>query len=241
MIVTCCIISASGSPLPPIMVFPRKNFKDFMCRNTPTETLGLGSPAGWINSDLFPEVIKHFIKYTNSSPENPSILILDNHESHLSIAALDLAKASGVHVLTLHLHTSGKLQPLDVGIFGPFKIFYNAAIESWMLRNPGKPVTIYDIGELVGTAYLKVMTPFYITSAFKKYGIFPFDRFVFNDDDLLPSTVTDHPCPDCSPREENEPQLSCVLCIASYGHIFYTEFTFYITNRGTHNGLCFNC
>lgn len=63
-----------------------------MCKNTPTETLCLASPVGWINSDLFPEVIKHFI---NSSPENPSILILDNHESHLSIAALDLAKASG--------------------------------------------------------------------------------------------------------------------------------------------------
>nr|CAI5851175.1 unnamed protein product [Callosobruchus analis] len=190
------------------MVFPRKNFKDFMCKNTPTGTLGLAAPTGWMNSDLFPKVIKHFVKHTNSSPENQSILILDNHESHLSIEALDLAKASGVHILTIHPHTSGKLQPLDVAIFSPFKTYYNAAIDSWMLRNPGKPVTIYDIGELVASAFFKVMTPSNITNAFKKCGIFPFDRFVYNDDDFLPSSVTDRPCTDCSIREENMHQIS---------------------------------
>lgn len=202
LVTTCCIISASGVALPPVMVFPRKNFKEFMIKNTPSGTLGLATPTGWMNCQIFPEVIKHFIKHTNTTPENPSILILDNHESHLSIEALDIAKASGVHVLTLHPHTSGKLQPLDVGIYGPFKSYYNAGIDSWMLRNPGKPLTIYDIGEIIGHAFLKVMTPINITKAFKACGIFPFDRNLFDDDDFLPSSVTDRPCTDCAPREE---------------------------------------
>lgn len=202
LVTTCCIISASGIALPPVMVFPRKNFKDFMIKNTPTGTLGLATPTGWMNCQIFPEVIKHFVKHTNTTPENPSILIMDNHESHLSLEALDIAKAAGVHILTLHPHTSGKLQPLDVGIYGPFKSFYNAGMDAWMLRNPGKPVTIYDIGEIIGTAFLKVMTPVNITKAFKACGIYPFDRNLFDDEDFLPSSVTDRPCPDCEPREE---------------------------------------
>lgn len=201
LVTTCCIICANGNALPPIMVFPRKKFKDHMIKNTPAGTLGLASPTGWMNSTLFPDVIKHFIKHTNSSKKNPAILIMDNHESHLCIEALDLAKEAGVHVLTLHPHTSGKLQPLDVGIYGPFKVYYNSAIDSWLMRNPGKPVTIYDVGELVGTAFQKAMTPINITHAFSKCGIYPFDRHKFTDEDFLPSSVTDRPCPDCEVRD----------------------------------------
>lgn len=32
--------------------------------------------------------------------KNPSLLIMDNHELHLSIEALDLAKENGVTILT---------------------------------------------------------------------------------------------------------------------------------------------
>ena len=85
---------------------------------------------------------------------------------------------------------------------GSFKTYYNAEIDSWMLRNPGKPVTIYDLGELIGNAFLKAMTPVNITKSFKACGIFPFDRNIFDDKDFLPSSVTDRPCPDCAPREE---------------------------------------
>lgn len=202
LVTTCCIIGASGIAMPPVMVFPRKNFKDYMCKGTPAGTLGLAAPTGWMNAELFVQVMQHFINHSNSSITNPSILVMDNHESHLSIEALNMAKAAGVHILTLHPHTSGKLQPLDVGVFAPFKGYYNAAMESWMLRNPGKPVTIYDIGEIVGVAFHKVMTPSNITNAFKKCGIFPFDRELFDDLDFLPSSVTDRPCPDCEARED---------------------------------------
>lgn len=196
LITTCCIVSASGNFLPPVMIFPRKNFKDHMIKNTPPGTLGLATPTGWMNTAIFPEVIKHFIKHTNTTKENPCILIMDNHESHLSLEALDLAKTAGVHILTLPPHTSAKLQPLDVGIYGPFKTFYNAAIDSWMLRNPGKPVTIYDLGEIIGSAFQKAMTPRNITNSFAKCGIYPFDRHIFTDEDFLPSSVTDRPNPE---------------------------------------------
>lgn len=64
-----------------------------------------------------------------------------------------------------------------------------------MLRNPGKPVTIYVIVEIIGNAVLKVMTTVNITKTFKACGIFPFNRNLFDDDDFLPSSVTNRPDP----------------------------------------------
>ncbi|XP_045762732.1 uncharacterized protein LOC123865623 [Maniola jurtina] len=219
LVTTCCIISAAGQALPPVLIFPRKNYKDHMIKGAPPGTLGLATPSGWMNSELFVDTIKHFIKNTSSSKENPSILIMDNHESHLCIEALDIAKENGVTILTLHPHTSAKLQPLDVGIYSPFKSYYNAAMELWLLNNPGKGVTIYDLAELIGTAFIRTMTPTNIINAFKKTGIHPFDRNVFTEEDFLPSAVTDRPNPnvpqnslnvsfqDISEIEQNSPTI----------------------------------
>lgn len=52
------------------------------------------------------KVMQHFIKHSYSSKDNPSLLICDNHKSHLSIEVLDLAKDSGVTILTLPPHSS---------------------------------------------------------------------------------------------------------------------------------------
>lgn len=215
LVTTCCIIGASGIVLPPVMVFPRKHFKEHMIKNTPSGTLGLATPTGWMNSTIFPEVIKHFIKHSYASKENPCILIMDNHESHLCLEALDLAKNAGVHILTLHPHTSAKLQPLDVGIYGPFKIFYNAAIDSWLMRHPGKPITIYDLGEVIGIAFQKAMTPVNISKAFKKCGIYPFDKFIFTEEDFLPSSVTDRPCPDAPHTSSSEKKPATLQNLAT--------------------------
>lgn len=52
LVTTCCFISASGNTIPPAMVFPRRHFSTHLV-----------------------EVIKHFIKCTKLSKENPTLLI----------------------------------------------------------------------------------------------------------------------------------------------------------------------
>lgn len=202
LVTTCCMVSATGFALPPAIIFPRKKFKNIMLNGAPSGSLGLANPSGWMTSLLFVEVIKHFVKQTRTTPEDPSLLLMDNHESHLSIEALDYAKNAGVTVLTFHPHTTNKLQPLDVGLMGPFKTYYYSALESWMLHNPGRPVTIYEIARFIGQAHPRAMTITNISSAFSKCGIFPFDRNIFTEIDFLPSNVTDRPVP-----ANNEPNV----------------------------------
>lgn len=75
-----------------------------MIKDAPPGTLGLATSTGWMNRELFPRVMEHFIKYSSSYYANPSILIMDNHESRLSMETLDLAKSNGVTILTLPPH-----------------------------------------------------------------------------------------------------------------------------------------
>lgn len=199
LVTTCCIVNASGHAIPPVMVFPRVHFKSHMITGAPPGTLGLATKSGWMNTECFIEVLKHFIKHTASSSDNPSLLIMDNHESHISIEGLNLCKNYGVTVLTVPPHCTHKLQPLDVGLLKPFHVFYNDALSSWEKANPGTPVTIYQVASFVGIAYPRAMTPVNIGASFKKTGIFPFDKHVFTEEDFVASQVTERDFPTETP------------------------------------------
>ena len=187
------------------MLFPRVHFRGHMLRGAPPGTLGLANKTGRMNSELFSEVIDHFIHHSKSSKDQTSLLVYDNHESHLSIEVMDKAKENGVTILTLPPHSSNKMQPLDVGVYKPFKTYYSQAMDSWMMRNPGKPISIYEIAHCVGIAHQKAMTPANITAAFRKTGIFPFDKTIFTEADFLSTAVTDRPAPSSDDGAEAMP------------------------------------
>lgn len=61
-------------------------------------------------------------------------------------------------------------------------------------------MSIYDVPALITKAHARSFTPSNIASAFRKTGIFPFDRQVLSDEDFCPSSVTDrvHITGDCN-------------------------------------------
>lgn len=91
MIAAC---NAGGGFLPPMLIFPRVNFKDFMLHGAPDGSIGAANPSGWSNESLFVAFMEHFIKYVRPSRDRPVILLLDNHESHISVRAIELAKSN---------------------------------------------------------------------------------------------------------------------------------------------------
>ena len=75
--------------------------------STPVEVMrrapgcvGFANPSGWMSSDIFVKWLNHFIEHTNASINSHTLLLLDNHESHISVAALDLAKSHGITMLS---------------------------------------------------------------------------------------------------------------------------------------------
>ena len=195
LVTMCNAVNASGSTIPPFYIFPRVHFRDHFLRNSVPGSGGAANPSGWMIESTFVEWFNHFVKHVRPSPESPVLLVLDNHETHLSIAVIDKAKEHGVILVTIPPHTSHKLQPLDVSIYGPFKRLYNREISAWLLSNPGKTVSIYDLAEISGKAWTKACFPSNVISGFQSAGIHPFQPDKWTDEDFSLAQVTDRPAP----------------------------------------------
>nr|XP_039257916.1 tigger transposable element-derived protein 6-like [Styela clava] len=172
-------ICASGNVLPPMFIFPRVNFHNHFIIEGPPGCIGQATKSGWINEELFLVHLEHLVRQTRCTPERKILLILDNHESHISLRAVEMARSNGVVMLTLPPHTSHRLQPLDKTVYGPFKASYNRAMESWLRSHAGKTVTIYDVPGIVKEAQMSAMTSRNILSGFQSTGIYPFNRDIF--------------------------------------------------------------
>ena len=96
--------------MPPAFIFPGVRFTSQMLRGAPAGSLGLANSSGWMKQDIFPQVLKHFIDNMSVSKDQPGVLIMDNHNSHINIEAVELAKEHGLSLLTLPPHCSHKLQ-----------------------------------------------------------------------------------------------------------------------------------
>ncbi|GFS09885.1 tigger transposable element-derived protein 6-like protein [Elysia marginata] len=138
-----------------------------------------------MNEEVFVDYLKHIIQHTRCSPENKILLILDSHDTHISLSAVDTASSHGVELLTIPPHTSHRPQPLDRSVYGPFKTAYNRAMDGWLRSNPGKTVTIYDIPALVNQAQMTAITPANLTAGSQATGIHPFNRDIFSEIDFL--------------------------------------------------------
>jgi len=224
LITVCCCVNAIGNSVPPFFIFPRVRFSDRMISGCPPGSVGVASPSGWMNAETFLQWMKHFINHTRCGVDNKVLLILDNHESHVSYECLELAKRSGVMMVTLPPHCSHKLQPLDRTVFGPFKRYYNSACDDWVVENP-RPMQITDVAALVGRAYPLAFTPSNITSGFAVSGIEPFNADIFQDDDFIAASVTDRP----------EPAVTALPTIVAT-----SESTGNLSSSGVHNAAAAN-
>lgn len=207
LVTVCCGINAIGNSIPPYFIFPRVNFKPYMLHDAPIGSDGSTHPSGWMTSSNFIKYMHHFAKHAKPTPDTPVFLLLDNHESHISVEVLDFCKEVGIILMTFPPHCSHKLQPLDLTVYGPLKNYYNKALTDWMVSNPGKTVTIYDIPKVAALVIPQAFKQQNIQKGFEKSGIWPFNSNIFSDEDFLCSSITDR-ClseSDGAVMSENEP------------------------------------
>ncbi|KAJ8965371.1 hypothetical protein NQ317_002874 [Molorchus minor] len=177
LITAVCCISAAGVYVPPALIFPRKREKPELIDGAPPGTILMISDSGFINGDLFLIWLKHFKSFINCSTNEPILLVLDNHSSHISLAAITFCRRNGIHLLSLPPHSSHRLQPLDVVFFGPLKSAYSQEADKWMISHPGRAITQFQ-------------------NAFSQTGIWPFNSDIFSDEDFAAADVKDRPEPE---------------------------------------------
>ncbi|KAF2889954.1 hypothetical protein ILUMI_16219 [Ignelater luminosus] len=168
----------------------------------------LGNKSRWMTLELFPEVLKHIVNHTYCSAVNKILLLVDNHESHISVEAIRYYKSNEITLLSFPPHTTHRLQPLDVGIYAPFKTHLATAFNDWMLAHPGQAITLRHIGNLSNKAYQNAFSIKSIKSAFKKTGLWPLDWLIFTESDFAASSVTDKPLDVDEQKTASTPEVS---------------------------------
>jgi hypothetical protein len=142
--------------------------------------------------DIFVRWFRHFIQHSGATVESKVLLILDGHATHIqNLEVIDLARTNGVYIVSIPPHTSHKLQPLDVSFMRPLSTFYTQEVERWLREHPGRCVTIYQVAALFTEAYLKSATALNARNGFRKTGIFPLNRDIFQDHEFAPADATD--------------------------------------------------
>lgn len=221
-VICCC--SVTGQFLPPFFIFKRKRLNPRLLDGAPPGAEATTTDSGWINAQKFVDWLQLFIQKVRPSENNKALLILDNHESHKSYEALDLAAKNHITFLSIPPHTSHKLQPLDVAVYGPIKKYFEIEVNSFQKEHPGRIINQYDIAKLFTGAYLKGATPGNAISGFRASGIYPLNRHIIGDEHFAPSevyeinsanttsvpTATAHNDDDnqCITEEENEPMTT---------------------------------
>ncbi|XP_045203754.2 uncharacterized protein LOC123556821 [Mercenaria mercenaria] len=215
--------NAIGNSIPPYFVFSGKRWNPEFLQDACVGSSGEMTKNGWSNTQVFQNyVTNHFAKYANLSPEIPTLLLYDGHKSHISLTLTQWAERNNVILFVLPPHTSHLTQPLDVGVFGPFKKMYSMACHSYMQQNPGLTISKYSVAALTAKPYMKALSTENLQGAFRKAGIFPFDKTTISDGDLAPAVIyesckTSDLSQECtpSPMQPSSTNINCETKVTS--------------------------
>lgn len=167
--------NASGSCIPPFVIFRRKKLNpDVTKYEVPGTMYGLSS-SGWMDQELFSDWFSHhFLAYAPSA--RPLLLLMDGHSTHYCPRMIARAAEEKVLLFTLPPNTTHLCQPLDKSGFSPLKVKWKEVCHRFLTRNPGKVITLYSFSELFSEAWQASMGMKTISNGFKVTGIYPFNR-----------------------------------------------------------------
>lgn len=171
-VITCVI--AAGQAIPPFIIWKQKSMTPQMAEGEIPGTHYGFSESGWTNMDTFDTWFKRlFLRYAPAS--RPLILFMDGHSLHYQPDTLSLASESGIIIFTLPPNTTHLLQPLDKGVFGPFKAHWKRVCEDFKVSHR-QVINEYNFCSLFSKAWLESMTVSNIAGGFRTTGLYPLNR-----------------------------------------------------------------
>ena len=169
-------VSAAGECIPPLIIFEGKTV-DSGYISYEFDMVVSTNDNSYMTKDIFREWSRHFVKCAKPTVELPVLLILDNFKGHLDWDAFEYLHNNNVYLAGLPPHTSDKTQPLDLSVFGPFKIAYRNVFDGYLQEYSIKNIHQRDFVLFLKDAYKKSFTHDNISSGFSRAGIVPSNPF----------------------------------------------------------------
>jgi DDE superfamily endonuclease len=124
-------ISADGRCLNPLIIWPTSTIRnDWTIHPTPGWHFAC-SLSGYSNRDILLEWFRRVFDPQTKSRANgrPRILINDRFAAHESLEVLQFCHKNNIILCRLPSHTSHKLQPCNIAVFGPLKTAYRDLVK----------------------------------------------------------------------------------------------------------------
>ncbi|XP_066298848.1 uncharacterized protein [Branchiostoma lanceolatum] len=175
-------VAADGSTIPPLIIFSKSYPSTAYNLEGPDNALYATTPSGFIESDVFLQWLeKCFVRFC--SPERPVMLLLDQHSTHVTREAIDLAIKEDIVLLGLPPHSSHFLQPLDAqgGPFLRMKSSFEDVVNDMTLIKPNFFVTKSSFPRIIKGVRERTLTMSVIKTGFKKTGIYPVNKEAISD------------------------------------------------------------
>ena len=149
------------------------------------------SPNGWTSDKLgvawLEDVFNPATKAKARNGRDWRLLFIDGHGSHVTMKFLNWCQKHSVLLAIYPLHSTHRLQPLDVSLFAPLATFYTQQLETFIHQSQGlSGLGKRDFFDLFWPAYINTFTAANIASGWLKTGLYPFDS------ELVISQLTKH-------------------------------------------------
>lgn len=174
-------VSATGNYISPFFIYRRQNRNDVLINGAPAGSDYAVSKSGWTNEEIFVDWLQHFKMNSGASSENKTVLILDNHTSHCSLAAWNFCRENGIIMVSLPPHCSHRMQPLDLTVFGPMKKAYYEQCDNF-LKTYQRPITQFDVAGIFAVAWNRIINVEKAVNGFASAGIWPFNAQKFENE-----------------------------------------------------------
>lgn len=172
-------ITGAGKILPPYVVYKAESLWNTWTEGGPPKTRYDRTKSGWFDemyfSDWFDTIVIPWAQELNGH----KVVVGDNLSSHFSSDIIQKCLDNDIRFVCLPANTTHLTQPLDVGVYGPMKTYWQQILTEWKL-GPGKnlPALPKDVFPSLLKQLLEKMQPTLeknIISAFGTTGIVPFD------------------------------------------------------------------
>lgn len=190
-VVAC--FSASGSYIPPMIIFKGARKKQEFTDGLPACSVVEMSDSGYINEELFLKWLEHFNKF---KIPGRVLLIMDNHGSHTSLQALEFCQRNQIELLGLPPHSTHVLQPLDRTFFKSLKANYHRKATEWMQRNPTQTLSKVRFNPIFCEAFNTAATVACAVKGFACTGIMPFSEDIVPLEKLSPAVLFETASPE---------------------------------------------
>jgi hypothetical protein len=149
------------------------------------------SSNGWTTNEIRLEWIKHFNKHTSNRTKGAyRLLVLDGHESHVSVDFQRYCKENKIVTLCMPAYSSHLLQPLDVKCFGPLKRSYGKEIKNLMRVHISHIIKV-EFFAAFKNAFMASFSEINIRGGFRGTGLILFNSAtVISKLDIAPRTLT---------------------------------------------------